>query len=152
MLFRQHENMRHISCLPLLTWSTGALWSRYQIPRVPGRAGAVKTVHKSCPSLQIAGDCVSRRYRYQRPLTLAISEWYWRGSLPLAPPSRKEVHAVDGSNSFLRFLLSSRKRERERRSWLLVHQWRSTLYKENTSELENGDSGIGGESQEGNRR
>lgn len=44
---------------------------------------------------------------YQRPLTLAMSEWYWRGSLPLAPPSRNEARMFDGSKSFLRFLFSS---------------------------------------------
>lgn len=44
---------------------------------------------------------------YQRPLTLTMSEWYWRGSLPLAPPSRNEERILVGSNSFLRFLFSS---------------------------------------------
>lgn len=43
-------------------------------PECQGRTGAVKTVHRSCPSLQRAGEWASRRYRYQRPLTLAMSE------------------------------------------------------------------------------
>lgn len=57
-----------------------------------------------CPSVRLLSEpsCC-----YQRPLTLAMSEWYWRGSRPLAPPSRNEARMLDGSNSFLRFLFSS---------------------------------------------
>ena len=58
-----------------------------------------------CPSLQLTFWATT--YCYQRPLTLAMSEWYWRGSLPLAPPSKNEARMFDGSNSFLRFLFSS---------------------------------------------
>lgn len=76
-----------------------------------------------------------------------MSEWYWRGSLPLAPPSRKEVHAFGGSKSFLRLLLSSRKRNeremKERKNRLLACQWRSAPEKGSTSELRMVAVGIG---------
>lgn len=58
-----------------------------------------------CPFVQSAASASAGCY--QRPLTLAMSEWYWRGSLPLAPPSRNDARMLAGSNSFLRFLFSS---------------------------------------------
>lgn len=46
------------------------------------------------------------------------------------------MHAFGGgSKSFLRFLLSSRKRMKERKSRLLAGQWRSALEEGSTSEL-----------------
>lgn len=46
------------------------------------------------------------------------------------------MHAFGGgSKSFLRFLLSSRKRMKKRKSRLLAGQWRSALEKGSTSEL-----------------
>lgn len=73
-----------------------------KVQRVVCSEGCPQDCHAHLPSwFPSPGSC------YQRPLTLAMSEWYWRGSLPLAPPSRNEARMLDGSNSFLRFLFSS---------------------------------------------
>lgn len=127
---------------PFLAQSSGVnkmLWSWYQTPRVLRTVCSEGCSQISCVHLdRPAGACREGRCCYQRPRTLATCEWYWRGSLPLAPPSRKEVRALGGSKSFLRFLFSSRERKRE----LLGAQWRSCLiYRTWQESSENGDIG-----------
>lgn len=125
------------------------LWSWYQTPRLRRTVCSEGCSQISHVQLDRAGRCVPGGYCYQRPLALAMSEWYWRGSLPLAPPSRKEVRALAGSKSFLRFLFSSRERERE---WLGA-QWRSSItYRTWKDSSENGDTGFGGKVKSGSKR